>query len=257
MKKIHYAIISYHRPECVTVRTLLDLGINKEDIRVFIQDEKDFDEYQKSCSGIKLILNRGRGCSVNRNNVLRHNEYSLGDWVCLLDDDILSFTGMKLFYQGGKAKATSRKIYDCEFFKRVLCETFGTAEEIGSVMWGTSPTGNSLFAKTRLTIDGEYSVNKLFQGGLVGHIVDRETYYNETYKTVEDYELQLKIMSSGRLTLRRNDISASKKPNRNYRGGLFDTYRTDATKNDLDRLCAEYSGYIKLKPDYSGVVQLT
>lgn len=164
---------------------------------------------------------------------------------------------MELFFDKGQAKATSRKIYSGKIFYDDIVKCFSVSEEIGSVMWGCSPTGNAMFAKNRLAIDGEFAVNKLFQGGLVGHIIDRKTYYDETYQTIEDYELQLRIMASGGLTLRKNDIATSKKPNRNYKGGLFDTYRTDATKNDLDRLCAKYSNYVKVKPDYSGVIQLT
>lgn len=256
MKKINYAIISYHRPECVTIRTLLELGIEKSDITVFLQDRNDCEAYKVLHPEINLVLVEGKGCSVNRNNVLRYDGYSVGDWVCMLDDDVLSFTKMKLFAEKGQTKATSRKIYDKKVFEEDVAKSFSETEQIGSVIWGCSPTGNAMFAKTRLLVDGEFSVNKLFQGGLVGHIIDKKTYYNETYRTVEDYEIQLRIISSGGLTIRKNDIATSKKPNRNYKGGLFEIYRTDATENDLDRLCAEYSRYVKVKPDYSGVIQI-
>lgn len=255
MKKINYAIISYHRPECISVKTLLDLGIAKDDITIFLQNKEDCEEYKKTNPDIKQVFVEGRGCSVNRNNVLRYDGYSVGDWVCLLDDDVLSFTKINLFFDGGQPKANSRKIRDKAVFEQEISKCFEQAEQIGSILWGCAPTGNAMFAKGRLITDGEFSVNKLFQGGLIGHIIDKKTYYNESYRTVEDYEIQLKIISSGGITIRKNDISTSKKPNRNYRGGLFETYRTDATENDLDRLCTEYNRYVKVKPDYSGVIQ--
>lgn len=255
MKKINYAIISYHRPECFSVKALLDLGIAKDDIAIFLQNKEDCEEYKKTYPYIKQVFVEGKGCSVNRNNVLRYDGYSIGDWVCLLDDDVLSFTKISLFFDNGRPKASSRKIRDKAVFEQEISKCFEQAEQIGSVMWGCSPTGNAMFAKGRLTTDGEFSINRLFQGGLIGHVIDRKTYYNETYKTIDDYEMQLRIISSGGITIRKNDISTSKKPNKNYKGGLIEVYRMNE-KSDLDRLCAEYSRYVKVKPDYSGVIQI-
>ena len=255
MKDIHYAIISYHRPECVTAKALSDLGIPKSNIVIFLQDKNDLCKYDLSMPGIKKVLVEGKGVAANRNNVLRYDQYSIGDRVLLLDDDIISFTKLNLFFDNGKPKATSRKIYDKQVLVDITNSSFDESERLGSVMWGVSPTGNALFAKTRLTMDGVYSVNKLFQGGLIGHIIDRKTYYDESYSSVEDYEIQLRIHKQGGVILRRNDIAVSKKPNRNYVGGLFEFYRTNQQNTDLDRLCLEYKEYVKVKPDYSGVIQ--
>lgn len=256
MKDVRYAIISYHRPECVTVRALLDLGIPKSDIIIFLQDRNDLQKYNLSMPDIKKVLVEGKGVAANRNNVLRHNGFCVGERIVLLDDDIISFTKLNLFFDNKKPKATSRKIYDRQTLIDIISASFDESERLGSIMWGVSPTGNALFAKTRLTMDGFYSVNKLFQGGLIGHIIDKKTYYNESYSSVEDYEIQLRIYKQGGVILRRNDIAVSKKPNRNYAGGLFEFYRTNQQNADLDRLCLEYKEYVKVKPDYSGVIQL-
>lgn len=256
MKKLNYAVISYHRPECVTIRTLLELGINKDDIIVFLQDVQDVAKYNETYPQIKKVLVEGKGVAANRNNVLRFEGYNIGDRVLLLDDDILSFTKLNLFFDNRTAKVTSRKIYEKKIFLDCINASFDESEILGSCVFGVSPTGNAMFAKTRLVMDGNFSVNKLFQGGLVGHIIDKKTYYNETYSSVEDYELQLRLYSSGKIILRRNDIAASKKPNRNYAGGLFDFYKTNKQNDDLDRLCREYSKFVKVKPDYSGVTQI-
>ncbi len=256
MKKINYAIISYHRPECTTIRTLLDLGISKDDILVFLQDPKDLSEYKKIWSEIKMVLFEGRGVSQNRNNVLRYDGYNVGDWVVLLDDDVLSFTKMNLFYDNGEAKATSRKIYDGNDFIALLRDSFENSEGIGAITWGCAPTGNAMFAKTRLITDGSLSINKLWQGGLTGHIIDKETFYDESYGSVEDYEFQLRIQSVGGVLIRRNDLAASKKPNRNYKGGLYDFYREVGVNKDIDKLCTQYKKLVKPKPDYSGVIQI-
>lgn len=256
MKKIHYAIISYHRPECVTVRTLLELNIPAEDICIFLQDPEDVSKYDAVWGNIKKVLVVGKGVSANRNNVLKYDEYSLGDWVALLDDDVLSFTKMDLFFDEGKAKATSRKIYDGSVFTSLLKDSFENSEQIGAITWGCAPTGNAMFAKTRLVTDGSLSVNKLWQGGLVGHIIDKKTFYDESYGSVEDYEFQLRIQAKGGILIRRNDLSASKKPNRNYKGGLYNFYRENGVNKDIDRLCEQYKGLVKPKPDYSGVIQI-
>lgn len=256
MKEIYYAVISYHRPECVTVKTLIDLGVPESKIIIFLQDKDDLGKYNKNWTSIKKVLIEGKGVAANRNNVLKYDGYSIGHRVALLDDDVLSFIKLDLFSDKGVEKVKSKKIYDGKIFFNILNECFNETEQIGSTMFGVSPTANAMFARGRLMTDGSYSVNKLFQGGLIGHIIDKKTYYNESYSSVEDYELQLRIHSSGGITLRRNDISASKKPNRNYVGGLFDFYRTNQQNSDLDRLCSEYSRYVKVKPDYSGVIQL-
>lgn len=255
MKKIHYAIISYHRPECVTVRTLLELNIPAEDICIFLQDLEDPQKYEATWPNIKKVLFVGKGVSQNRNNVLRYDGYSVGDWVALLDDDVLSFTGMNLFFDNGEVKATSRKIYDGDVFVGLLRDSFENSEQIGAITWGCAPTDNAMFARIRLVADGSLSINKLWQGGLVGHIIDKQTFYDESYGSVEDYEFQLRIQSKGGVLIRRNDLAASKKPNRNYKGGLYNFYRENGVNRDIDKLCEQYKGLVKPKPDYSGVIQ--
>lgn len=257
MKDIHYAIISYHRPECVTIKALTELGVPESEIIIFLQDKNDLKKYDSLHPKIKKVLVEGSGVAANRNNVLRYSQYSIGDRVALLDDDVLSFTRAKLFFDNGVLKATSRKIRDKELFLDVLNSSFDESENIGSPIWGTSPTSNAMFARIRLNSDGDFSVNKLFQGGLIGHIIDKKTYYDESYSSVEDYELQLRLYQNGNIILRRNDFSVNKKPNRNYAGGLFEFYRTNKQNADLDRLCAQYKTLVKVKSDYSGVTQLT
>lgn len=255
-KKLHYAIISYHRPECVTINALMELGINVNDVIIFLQDENDLPKYNEKWSEIKKIFVNGKGVSANRNNVLKYDGYSVGDRVILLDDDVLSFIKMELFLKDKIIKAKSRKIKDKHVFINSMETSFEEAEKIGSCVFGVYPTGNAMFAKAMLLTDGDFSINRLFQGGLIGHIIDKKTYYDESYTSVEDYEFQLRIYSSGGITLRRNDLSVSKKANRNYAGGLFDFYRTGQQNTDLDRLCDQYKGFVKVKSDYSGVIQL-
>jgi len=251
-KKINYAIVSYNRPQCITVDSLKELSVKNEDIIVFLQgSNEDKERYISVHPNVQIILNQNSGCPQNRNNALKF--FSNGDLVMLLDDDVISFT--KLFAVD-EQKVRSQKIRSGEEFQTIIRESFNLAQNIGAKMFGMSPTGNAIIAKTRLCSDGIVSINRLFQGGAVGHIIDKNLLYNETYNTVEDYEIQLRCYQRGDLCFRRNDISASKKPNRNYEGGLFDYYRSGKHMADLERLCKQYSQFIKLKPDYSGVKQI-
>ena len=247
---INYAITSFRRPECITINALLELGVPKSNITIFLQNQEDYLAYSETWSDINKVLIESSGLNTNRNNALK--SYPDGSRIIILDDDVLSFTRLAVI---NSEKCSSRKITDGAVFNEILESTFCECERVGCFMFGVSPTSNAMFAKSRLLRDGEYSINRLFQGGLIGH-VKNDVYYDETYSLMTDYELQLRYYSMGQITLRRNDLSANKKPNGNYFGGLYDTYRIpDKRKNDMERLARQYRDFIEIKPDWSGLKQ--
>ena len=250
MKKINYAITSFRRPECISVNALVDLGVPPEDITIFLQDEADLAAYSETHPGISKILKKSTGLNANRNNALKH--YNPGDYVVLLDDDVISF--LYLVAISGE-KVSSKKIRDGELFRNIIIRTFTECEAIGCPMWGIAATGNAIIAKNRLFTDGIYSINRLFQGSLIGHI-NNGIYYDESYTLMTDYELQLRYYRMGAVLIRANDIAPSKKPNGNYNGGLFDEYRIpNKRKVTMERLRAQYPDLIEIKPDWSGLKQ--
>lgn len=252
---INYGIISYHRPECLTYKTLIQMGANPEHITVFLQDENDIKLYKEKNDSICIVWNDNKGVSQNRNNVLRYEGYNINDQVLLLDDDVVSF-GRIIPYGNGEMKCRQKKIQDIDSFLKIIDDCFKNTISIGSNMFGVSPNGNALIAKSRLERDGYYSVNRLWQGGCVGHVIDKQTFYDENYGSVEDYELQLRCYSKSKTLLRRNDLTCNKRANRGYSGGLDDYYKSKKHIDDLYKLKHMYPDYINIKDDYSGVRQL-
>ena len=84
-----YGIPSYHRPECRTVKTLLNAGIEPERIVVSLQDKSDVATYREKYPSVRFIFRETDCASGNRNTLLENIDARP---ICLLDDDIRGFS---------------------------------------------------------------------------------------------------------------------------------------------------------------------
>lgn len=249
MNKIYYGIASYHRPNCPTLKTLLEIGIPKENIVISLNDENDYKEYkERYANEVKVIYKYGTNVACNRNNIL--NYFNNGDYVMVLDDDIKSIKK----YVMNESKYGKLVRLEREELEIMLLEAFEEAKKINSSFFGTYAIDNTMMLKSTITGQGLYSINKMFQGGSTGFIVDEETRYDESMLLLDDYEIILNNIKKGKYVPRRNDIVFCTPKMGSSEGGYFDIYKQGKQKEYLIKLSKKYPGWFKIKKDYSGII---
>lgn len=239
---MRYGISSYHRPSCKTYKTLIDIGANPNDITICVNDDKDYEKYSKLYPNVIYV--DGNCVATNRNHLL-----SISDGeVVLLDDDIRSFK--RLVSKNTKSGVGWQKINDINELENIIKECFDALEETGAVTFGVYSMENAEWALESVIRDGKYSYNKLYQGGFCGFRTPvRE--YDESFRVLDDYELVLRLISQGKLSLRRNDLIASKNGMGNDEGGYYNLYRQGIQQFFGRKLVMKYPDLIKANKDFS------
>lgn len=200
-----YGIASYHRPECRTVRTLLEAGVSKSNIVISVQDDDDYAEYRRRHKGIAIVYREADSAAGNRNTLLKEIKERP---LCLLDDDIVSFGVYGKNFKVNTPEALSALEGVC-----------ASAKKNGCTIAGIAATGNSIIARAR----SAESIDVLLQGSVL-LFMDDKTFFDERFKMVEDYEICLKAIYGGQHTLRDNRLVANKPQNGTNAGGLHDRY---------------------------------
>ena len=250
MDKIYYGIAGYHRPECKTYHTLVKLGIPKDQIVISLNDEDDYKTYKEIYGKeVEVIYKKGNNVACNRNNILNH--FKNGTYVMVLDDDISSF---KTWKKEGNSKYGKMISLNREDLEGKLYEAFKETIRAKGNMFGTYAIANTMLLKSTLETQGTYSINKIFQGGSCGFIVDSDHRYKEEMLLLDDYEIVLRNIREGNIVLRRNDIVAITPKMGSSKGGYFDIYKLGKQKEYILKLKAMYPNMITVKKDYSGVI---
>lgn len=247
---IRYGITSYHRPQCETLRTLLNMGAEPERILVHLNDQRDIEPYAERWEGkAELRYARKYNAAGNRNNIL---EYLAGtrDDLVILDDDIRSFAAFDASYGKWGRWNTIEEIAELD---RYMEECFAKAREVGADIFGLTSTTNSMTTKGTLQADGLWSVNKNFMGGFTG-IINRARRFDETYDVQDDYELNLRILKSGGKIIRRNGLTSFRAPMTKAAGGCKEFYDMGLKAACMERMAEEYRGMVKIKKDGTGLV---
>lgn len=229
-----YGIASYHRPECDTVKTLLDAGINPDDIIISVQCQSDYEEYSKRHK-VKIIYAENDCAGGNRNNLLKN----INDDLCLLDDDVKSFA-----YWNGEKYVTDTK-------KALLLLTESLNDLFDDVaIIGISASGNGLVRKGRR----DTTFMTLLQGTFL-IIRDKDLFFDERWKMVEDYEISLRAVRKGRATIRFNNFVANKPKNGTNKGGLHDRYKNGEQKRWIRLLAKIYPEFHPNKDNTGGCIR--
>lgn len=201
-----YAIASYHRPECKTVRTLLETGVPKGDIVVSLQDEADIPLYKTNYPDVRFVYRKTDCAGGNRNTLLSEIKERP---ICLLDDDITSF---KCFVGDRFLSNTKKALKELETFAE-KCQN-GNCE-----VAGVASTDNGIIARNR----PEISVDTLLQGSCL-MFFSPDLRFNESFKMVEDYELSLRVLYKGDHVFRANHIACCKPKNGTNDGRMHARY---------------------------------
>lgn len=199
-----YAIASYQRAECKTAVLLKSLGVPNSDIIISTQTLEDYNEYKTKheCE----ILYAPKDCAAGNRNTLLEN---INEPLLLLDDDIRSFQ----MFTDGKWRKNN------ELALAALNDCFALAKKNGCACFGVSPNDNDLVTRNRYPHD----INVLLQGTVIG-VLDNSIRFNERWKMVEDYELSIRLLRSGKRLLRANYLCAGKPKNGTNEGGLHGRY---------------------------------
>lgn len=228
-----YGIASYRRPECRTIRTLLEAGVKREDIVISTQCLEDYKEY-KERHGLETLYRKTDCAGGNRNTILK--EFS-GQDILLLDDDITGF----VVYNG------ERFLKNDSMFIEKVSWMFEFARKNGATLIGTSATTNNLCRRNRY----QYDFKVLLQGTVMGSVKGNAR-FDEKFKMVEDYEISLREIKSGGLTMRFNDFSAYKPKNGTNKGGMHERYANGELKYWIDVLSKRHKEFSPNKDKTGG-----
>ena len=224
-----FGIASYHRPKCQTIQTLLNTGVKKSDIVVSLQDKEDIPKYKANYPDITFIYGKADSAAGNRNTLLRNIQERP---ICLLDDDIVSFCSLtddgRFIVDNAKSLSKIAKIFEFR--------------DENILIGGIAPTHNNIHARKR----PEISVDVLLQGSVL-FVYAKDFYFDEAFKMVEDYEISLRAIYSGKHTARWNFVCANKPQNGTNEGGLHERYINNELPHWLKVLQKKYPIFILLK----------
>lgn len=229
-----YGIASYNRQDVRTLKTLLEAGVEKKDIVISTQCEKDYYEYRKA-HDVRILYRKTDCAGGNRNTIL---DAFCGEDILLLDDDITSFC---VFSEGRFRKNNAG------FIKRVPW-MFSFSRKNGATLFGVSATENNLTRKARF----EFDFKVLLQGSVIGFI-NQKIRFDERFKMLEDYELSLREQKSCGLTMRFNDYSIYKPKNGTNKGGMNDRYKKNELPFWVDALKRRHPEFLPNKDKNGGI----
>ena len=227
-----YAIPSYKRPKCQTVKTLLAAGVDKANIVISVQTEEDAALYYAE-NDVEILYREADCAAGNRNTLLEE----LSGRILLLDDDIKGFS----VYENGKWTAdTERGLTGIE-------RLFDVAEANNCSAFGISASTNGIVTANRY----EYDIDCLLQGTVIG-ILDNSLRFDSRWKMVEDYEFCLRLMRKNKHLLRANYFCANKPKNGSNEGGLHERYSSGQLPFWITKLHQVYPEFIPNKKKDGG-----
>lgn len=243
-----YGIISYHRAgQQKTLEYLLLHGVKPEDIVLSLNDEADLPEYTRRYGKtVEIICKAKNNAAGNRNNILDH--VGPGRQLVLLDDDVKGF--VKWVPQGGKYGKMEKATF--EEFQERMKDGFSVTGAFGARLFGFYPTENSMFICQTLQKEGQYSHNKLFQGGCVGITTSKDR-FDERIPVCDDYDFILGQIAKGHGCVRINGFTAVKDKDFATKGGCYEAYQNGAQRRALLMICKKYPELVTMKKDGTGL----
>ena len=159
MFNFEIAIPSYGRADILprkTLKLLLDFGVPIDKILIFLRDEHELKEYQKTCGkAFRFHLTGQSGIMATRNYLQVHYHESTNfDGVVFLDDDITKFLAMD-------------KPIDMGFLD-LMNYFFLETQKRNARLWGVSALNNSFYQSDTISENLKYII-----GAFKGLILDR------------------------------------------------------------------------------------
>ena len=239
------AIPSYNRAEQLKSKTLSLLdkyNIDKSLITIYINDDKQFENYQEVLDNeYKLHITNEKGIGNNRQYIRRN--YPDNTNLIFLDDDI-----EKIFDKGSQTK----EVLDLyQFFQ----EGFKLCYNNEATLWGIPLIDNLYFMKDNV------STNLKYIGAVYGVILTNEVKKIEVcVDQWEDYVYSIEHFKLDKKVVRLNNYGI-KSNWYNKNGGICSAmggkeHRLAMLDASADELCQQYSGFIKKYYKKDGLVNL-
>lgn len=187
MKRIVFSIPSYRRADRQHfAKYLHDLGIQKDDIYVFVQNDEDRAAYRASVGDIANVVGEnGVGVSFNRNQCLRVEP---GARLLMCDDGIRS---INVRGADGRCEVIRTK----ERLLSMLDRMFSFCEARGVSVFSLNNSSSGLCAS------GFDFINHPFVSICMG-VIDRRVQFDPKVRFLEDVERNLRILRGGGRTYR-------------------------------------------------------
>ena len=220
------AIPSYRRPNAKTLNLLKEFS--KEDIFIFVHDDKDFYSYQRNSDLAQIIKTDQLLGIVNQRNFIL-DYFDKGEKIVVLDDDVNKI-----------CKLVNNRLQDVNKIKDFFNFSFELCESKGMKLWGVYPIDNPFFMSMKA------SERHFIIGTLTGIIVD-DLRYDPVLKVKEDYDFTLQniIKFGGALRLDYYTIKADHYTNK---GGCVDYRNEQIEKECAEYLLRKYPKMLKMNP---------
>jgi hypothetical protein len=224
------AIPTYNRYDVLehkTLKTLMEGGVNKNRIYLFVANQEQYRFYEETIpkSMYKAIVIGKKGITNQR--IFIANYFDEGQYVISMDDDVEEFQmlrGDKLVKLGNVAG----------FFENA----YKLLKTNKLYIWGIYPVRNPFFMYNEITMDLRFLIGVTF-GFITRH--DRRLRPSINAETKEDYEQTILYYKMDGGVLRFNNITAKTKFN--APGGLG-TDRYDRNKSAAEYLFKTYPDII-------------
>jgi len=141
MDKIKFIIPSYQRPtRQVTLDNLISLGYKKDEIYIYVQEEKDEYEYMLNWNDFAHIIYKPAwNIGSARNNCL--SDLEIGEQAIMLDDDVRHFKYLE--------NARLHKFVSREQLDKVIHKGFEESNKYNAKLWGFNTYSTPMFMCNR------------------------------------------------------------------------------------------------------------
>ena len=218
---LEIAIPTYNRSLSIKNKTLKLLEkFNKKQIKLYVEDLEQFEEYKITCQDYDIIVTHTEGIVEKRNYIMLNTD---AKYLLMLDDDIINIKNID------GDNITSDQLKD------LILNGFKTTEDNNARLWGINGYSNNYFFKD------QYSTNlKFIIGCFCGIIINdnKPILIPEDLTVLEDYYLSIKYFQEDGKVIRFNQFGISQK----YftgEGGLQSYYSKDERVAEQNR-CIVY-----------------
>lgn len=215
-----------------TLKYLLYCGC--KDITLQTQTKSDMRLLsEKYGTEIKVLYKKASRLSENANNGL--HSFDDGEFVCVVDDDITSFTYCDI-------NRNTRKKANGEQFIKELLGLENELQRIGANVGVTFPLSNQSMASAATS--SRFDKNALGTGSLMMIRVG-SVWCDESLTSCEDYDVQLREIAEGRSIIRCNTLAPNRlsrlRKNGEQEGGRGFYYEDKEHTDNIKRVVKRYA----------------
>ena len=240
--KYEVAIPSYRRPQTVVEKTLTELRrleVPKDCIRIFVADDAEAEEYDRSVprDWYKELVVGVKGMAAIRNFI--QTWYPEGTPLLYVDDDIRSV----LFYRSKKATEPGTP----EEFERMVVGGFRQTRSLGFKLWGIMAGKNPFWMSETPSTNLKFICGDLY-GIWVTHDLEK---YGVNVDDKEDYERSIKYFLADGGVFRWNHVACETafylEP-----GGMQEDRTLETIRQGAEYIVSKYPGLARMNPHRKG-----